>query len=122
MKRKAHRIGPYSRRNVLAKVDGRTREARLLDAARADLIAHVGGHPSATQLRLIERAAWLTLYVAMLDAKAMQSGEMTEHDSRTYLAWSNSLTRTLAALGLTGKAATPQSLAEILAAKAAEAG
>lgn len=33
---------------TLARRDGRTREARLLRAIRAELTEHVGGHPSAT--------------------------------------------------------------------------
>jgi len=67
---------------------------------RADLIAHVGGKPSATQRMLVERAVTLSLYVSKLDSKLLKNGSMTEHDSRTYLAWSNSLTRTLRELGL----------------------
>jgi hypothetical protein len=39
----------------------RTREALAL---------HCGGRPSATQRALIDRAAWLTLFVARLDEKA----------------------------------------------------
>jgi hypothetical protein len=45
-------------------------------------------------LELIERVAQLTLKVAQLDAK-LDAGAMTDHDHRHYLAWSNSLTRTL---------------------------
>ena len=68
---------------------------------RADLTEHVGGRPSATQRMLIERAAWLTIHVAQLDAKGVGPG-LTEHDHRQYLAWSNTLTRTLRTLGLEG--------------------
>ena len=102
-------IGPYSRPRTLAKMDQRTREAQILRATRRELTAHVGGRPSATQAALIERAAWLTLHVALLDAKRVQ-GAASEHDSRTYLAWSNSLTRTLAAMGL---AAAPKPVATL---------
>jgi hypothetical protein len=70
--------------------DGRSRESRLMRRVRADLVRHVGNKPSATQRALIERAAWLSLYVARLDAKAIETGSMTDHDSRQYLAWSNS--------------------------------
>ena len=94
------RIGPYSRAHSLANIDGRTREAKLLGRVRSELTAHVGGKPSATQRMLIERAATLSLHVEGLDRKVLTGGVMTEHDSRTYLAWSNSLTRTLRELGL----------------------
>jgi hypothetical protein len=107
-------IGPYSRPAVLAKLDGRTREAHLLRRVRAELVAHVGGNPSATQTALIERAAMLTLHVAMLDARMLKTGSMSEHDSKTYLAWSGSLSRALRDLGLKGAAAAPPTLADIL--------
>ena len=94
------RIGPYSRPHNLSNMDGRSREARLLRRVRSELTAHVGGKPSATQRMLIERAATLALHVETLDRKVLEGGVMSEHDSRTYLAWSNSLTRTLRELGL----------------------
>jgi hypothetical protein len=87
----------------------------LLRATRARLIEHVGGSPSAVQAELIERAAQLTLKVAQLDAK-LDAGSMTDHDHRHYLAWSNSLTRTLERLdNLTRKRRAPSapSLADL---------
>jgi hypothetical protein len=36
-----------------------------------------------------------------MDTQAPQDGGMSDHASRQYLAWSNTLTRTLKALGLT---------------------
>ena len=112
------RIGPHSRPDVLAKIDGRRREARLLQNIRQELTQHVGGAPSATQRALIERAAWLTLHVALMDAKLMEEGEgatLSERDGRQYLAWSNSLTRTLRELGHKGAPPKPaKSLQEFL--------
>ena len=113
---KSRPLGPYSRSGSLASIDGRTKEAGLLRAVRDDLTAHVGGAPSATQKALIERAAWLSLHVAQLDAKMADNGSMTEHDSRTYLAWSGALSRTLRDLGMKGASTpAPQSLADLLA-------
>ena len=88
---------------------------------RAALVAHVGGTPSATQNALIERAVQLTLRVAAMDRKFTETGTMTEHDTRTYLAWSNSLARALRDLGMKGAASKPPSLAEHLAARQAAA-
>ncbi|HVC52761.1 MAG TPA: hypothetical protein VND87_12125 [Stellaceae bacterium] len=110
----AHRIGPYSRPHRLAMLDGRTREARLLQETRDALIEHVGGSPSATQRALIERAAWLQLRVAQLDVRIAEGATFSDHDSRTYLAWSNSLGRTLAALGLKPAAPPVPRLADVL--------
>ena len=96
-------------------MDRRTREARLLAEVRADLTAHVGGSPSATQRRMIERAAWLSLHVAQLDAKVAEGGSMSYCDHRTYLAWNNTLTRLLRQLGTKGAAAKPLGLTEYIA-------
>ena len=82
---------------------------------RAELAAHVGGRPTAVQSALIERACQLTLRIVTMDRKFAEIGEQTDHDSRTYLAWSNSLTRTLAQLGVAGaSAAREPSIADLL--------
>ena len=108
-------IGSPSRPGALTRLDGRSREARLLRDTRAELAAHVGGKPSATQTALITRAAMLTLYLARMDAKAMETGAMSDHATREYLAWSNTLTRTMRQLGLKGIAEKAPSLSEIIA-------
>ena len=61
---------------------------------------------------LIERAVQLSLQIALLEAKQAQ-GAFTEHDSRTYLAWSNSLTRLMKQIGMKGAAERPRTLADI---------
>lgn len=102
----------------LARMDGRTKAARLLRETRADLVAHVGGRPSATQAAMIEQAAQLQLRLAVMDRKFAETGAQTDHDSRTYLAWSNSLSRLLCRLGIKGAAQRGPSLAEHLASRA----
>jgi hypothetical protein len=109
-------VSPYSRPSTLAKLDGRTRESRLMREVRAELVAHVGGNPSATQRVLIERAVQLNLQIALLDAK-QASGGYTEHDARAYLAWTNTLTRLMRQLGMKGAIERPRTLAEIHAAR-----
>ncbi|MCA0344132.1 MAG: hypothetical protein LCH99_30985 [Proteobacteria bacterium] len=112
------KLGPHHRPNALAKLDGRTREAQLMRKVRIDLTDHIGGFPSATQAALIDRAAWLSLHVALMDEKTMQpdAGPLSERDSRQYLAWSNALTRILRDLGADRpKASKPrQSLADMI--------
>lgn len=107
------KIGPYSRAHRLAKVDGRTRLAKLMRETRSALIEHVGGDPSATQRALIERVVWLTVKCSQIDAKIV-AGTDTEYDGKSYLAWSNALRRALRDLGMAPKAARPPSLAELL--------
>ena len=114
-------MSPYSRPAALAKLDGRTREGRLVRDTRSALIAHIGGQPSATQRALVERAVQLTLRIASMDRKFAETGVQTEHDSRTYLAWSASLSRALRDLGMKGVAEKPRTLAEIRADRATAA-
>jgi hypothetical protein len=54
---KVRRLGPYSKPAVLAKIDQRTKEARILHDTRESLVEHVGGSSSAVQSALIDRAA-----------------------------------------------------------------
>lgn len=115
------RLSPYSRPPALAKLDHRSREAKFMAARRAELIAHVGGKPSATQRMMIERAVWLSLQVAMLDLKQAENQAFTMHDTKAYLGWTNTLTRLLRHLGMTGAAEKPRSLQEHLATKASAA-
>lgn len=91
-------LGPYSR--SLTALDGRTKAARLLKDARAELLALVGGTPTQQQKMLIETASQILLRIKLMDAKLAVTGEQTECDSRTYLAWSNSYRRAVARLGL----------------------
>ncbi len=101
--------------------DGRSADAVLLRRTKAALCAHVGGKPSATQRALIDRAAQLTLHVARMDARAMEDGGLSDHATREYLAWSNTLSRTLALLGLDAVPAPPPrvpTVKEILAEQA----
>ncbi|OQP86024.1 hypothetical protein BTR14_13150 [Rhizobium rhizosphaerae] len=96
-----HEVGPHSRPNVLAKLDGRRREAKLMQKVRKELSEHIGGKLTAPQRALIERAAMLTLHLALMDAKVLEedAGPLSERDSRQYLAWSNALTRIMRDLG-----------------------
>ncbi len=106
---------------TLARLDGRTKKARLLRQIRAELTAHVGGQPSATQRTLIEQAAQLQLRVAVMDAKFAATGAQTDHNSRTYLAWANSLSRLLRQLGVKARSADAPDLRSYLAARAGSA-
>jgi hypothetical protein len=109
-------IGAYSRAHRLAKVDGRTKVAKLICDTRSALFEHVCGAPSATQRALIERVVWLTVKCSQIDAKIV-AGADTEYDGKSYLAWSNALRRALRDLGMAPRAARPPSLAELLSAE-----
>lgn len=99
---------------AVAPLDKRTRLGKDIQAFRTELVRHVGGEPSATQAALIELAVQLRLRLASMDARFAECGEMSAHDSRTYLAWSNSLARTVRQLGLKSAAQRGPTLAEYL--------
>jgi hypothetical protein len=113
-------IGPHSRGHILAKLDQRTREARLMRQTRSDLLAHLGNAPSATQRALIDQAVSLKLHIALMDRKAAETGGvMSERDGRQYLAWANAFSRLLRQIGMKGVTERPRSLADIRASQAA---
>lgn len=111
-KNRSH-VGPYSKPNTLAKLDGRRREAKLMKDTVAELTAHVGGKPSTVQRRLIHRAAVLALRLAMMDAKA-PDGMMSERDAREYLCWNNAYVRTLREIDAGATGEKPESPDDIL--------
>ena len=102
---------------MLAKLDQRTREARLMRETRAALTEHVGGNPTATQRQLIERCVQLTLRTSLMDQRFAQSACQDDAQTKTYLAWSNALNRTLRELGLKAAPRKPLSLQDHLAAR-----
>jgi hypothetical protein len=114
-------IGPGSRPERFAKLDGRTRLAKLSKTLRSELTAHVGGNPSATQSMLIGQAVQLQLHLALLDKQTADGVEMNGHDSRYYLAWSNSLARLLTRIGMKAAPVPKATLADHLAARSGAA-
>jgi hypothetical protein len=110
-------IGAYSKAKTLAQRDGRTREGRYLRAVTREMVQHVGGNPSATERVLIDQAAQLRLRLAIMDKKFADTGDFTDHDRRSYLAFANSLTWLIHTLGLRNAAKEKApSLSEYLAA------
>jgi hypothetical protein len=103
------KLGPYSKSATLAKLDRRTKEARLLQSLRRELVAHVGGFPSTTQMLLIDQACALQLRLALMDKETYKVGAMTERNQVQYLAWSGSLQRVLRQIGLTAAPAPKDS-------------
>jgi hypothetical protein len=96
---KPRAIGAYSSAGAMAKVDGRSKEAGFMRRLRRELTEFVGG-PNAIQKQLIERCVRLSMAVELLDERLFKHGHLSDRDQRQYLAWSNSLSRTLRLLGL----------------------
>ncbi len=121
-KRVRRRVKPLAA-NVAKRIDGRTREARMLKQLRDELIAHVGGKPSVPERILIDTAARLQWHIALMDQKLIINGnEMNPLDARRYTAWCNALGRALMRLGLKSPAERGPDLASYLAQKAASSG
>lgn len=106
-------IGPYSRNASLRKLDGRTREARLVRALRDELTAHVGGKPSVTQKIIIDQAVELRLRLALMEASGGEP-EMSERNQVQYLAWHGCLVRCLTALGVKPAPVRAPSISELM--------
>ncbi len=70
---------------------------------------------------MIGRIAWLQVHLAHIDERTLRDGELSPNATREYLAWANSLSRMLQALGLAEKPKPAKTLAEHLAEKAAQA-
>jgi hypothetical protein len=101
---------------------GHSREARLLGVLRRELIAHVGGNPTAPQRALIDRCALLQVHLARMDERMFEAGELSDHAGRQYLAWANSVSRMLQALGLQAVEPKAPTLKDHIAALQAKAG
>jgi hypothetical protein len=103
---------------ISTRLHGNSTERRAAARLRADLIAHCGGRPSATQMAMIEQATELKLRLAVMDQDFIRTSRRSAHASRDYLAWSNSMVRLLRQLGLKGAAENPPDLQAYLAARA----
>jgi hypothetical protein len=92
---------PENLRQVLRpRLDGRTAIARQVDFLRATLLAELGPQPTRRQEALVAQVAELKIRLLAMDRAFLRTGEMTVHDSRVYLAWSNSYVRALRLLGI----------------------
>jgi hypothetical protein len=100
-------VGQHSRPDRWQKLDGRTREARQLRAVVADLTAHVGGSPSATEKLLIDRLARVYLRLALFDQK-LEAGTFTDHDGRVYGALHTAIRLMTRQLGMKPAGAKPE--------------
>jgi hypothetical protein len=105
----------FATRGAAIRMDGRGQAARYMRRIRLELAAHVGGQPSTVQKAIIERLAWLALHMARIDARSIETGEMSDHARREYLAWSNTYARLMTQLGLHPTAVHSQSLQDYLA-------
>jgi hypothetical protein len=95
------RYHTYARAVILGQPDGRSKEGLLLRSVKRDLFNHFGSEKNVTlpQRILCERVAHLQLMLSKFEERACR-GELTPHDHREYVCYSNSLARALTALGI----------------------
>ncbi|MBW4091912.1 MAG: hypothetical protein HIU82_12520 [Proteobacteria bacterium] len=115
---RGHRTRPPESLKISVRADNRTRLGREMNRFREAMLAALGPTPTNAQRAMVEQAIQLRTRMIPLDAKFVETGVQSIHDSRVYLAWSNSYCRLLDRLGLDmSAAAEPQpSLAAALAA------
>lgn len=93
------RIGMFSSQRAVREIDGRTREAKIVNATIADLTEQVGGNPSAAQKLLIHATAVVVLRIrCALDKYG--SGANIESLDKHFVSLQNSLRLNLITLGL----------------------
>ena len=98
-------------------LDGRTREAKIVNATIADLTAQVGGSPSAAQQLLIHATAIVVLRIrCALDKYGTGKGEVESLDKH-FVSLQNSLRLNLVTLGLEAAKDRPPSLERYLGAQ-----
>ena len=114
----SRKLSIWSRR-PLAAIDRRTLEGRREKEVEAELVAHVGGSPSAVQKILIARAARLTVVIELLERQVVEHGEVADLAGRQILAWIGTLSRILKLLGVERPQQMPQRLADVLKVRAA---
>ena len=84
----------------LHRLDGRTREARMLDDVRRELLRQVGANPSPTVRRLVEQVAQLSLQAALVERRFAEKGEITDAERWLYANLCNSQAKLLGLLGM----------------------
>jgi hypothetical protein len=117
-------VGPYSlaiQRGARGwAVDGRSREGKFLRTYEHMLTVHVGGEPSRVQTELIRRAARVALRLELMDEESLLKPGISERQSRYYLAWHNTLVRTLREIGVVAAGDRAGTLEDLMARTAAE--
>jgi hypothetical protein len=101
--------GPFSRAFRKGAIDQRSRAT-----ARHHMTEHMGGNPTIAQRVLIDRIAWLMLHCHLLDQRVVSGTAWGENDRKCYLAFSNSLVRSLREIGFEASAGREPTLAEVL--------
>jgi hypothetical protein len=95
-------IGPNSTSGRLAKLDGRSKEAKFQRQVQTELIGALGGEDRVTfaQRMLVGLAAIKALRLMMLAERLIAENNPPEEVDRRFAWFSNSLRRDLQALGL----------------------
>jgi len=107
----------------LDRVDGRTREAKILHEVEAALVTDLGGDPSAQEVILLQRVAVKSLRCFLSEREILKhtgDGQRRQRLEQDYISWSNSLRSDLALLGLERRAKSVMDLTTYIASQEAK--
>ncbi len=88
---------------AIGKVDKRTKLGRFMRDTERDLIAQLGGKPSAAQRLMVKTVVLKAARLHQLESDLVEAGTEASPADYQRLAWLNSLSRDLAELGLKPK-------------------
>ena len=116
-------VGAWRRKRELAFLDRRRDEARFMSELRQDLVADLGGNPSAARRLLIDCACFAALRISRLTTPWLGRGEdLNPSQLAELVTWQGELRATLKVLGIERVEAAPPALAELLTPAAQEGG
>jgi len=107
----------------LDRVDGRTREAKILHEVEAALVTALGGDPSPQETIMIQRISVKSLRCFLSECeilKCSSDGQRRARLEQDYLSWANSLRADLSLLGLARRAKSVMDLPTYIAQKEAQ--
>ena len=108
-------VGAWRRKRELAFLDRRRDEARFMSELRQDLVADLGGNPSAARRLLIDCACFAALRISRLTTPWLGRGEdLNPSQVAELVTWQSELRATLKVLGVERLEAAPPSLQELL--------
>ena len=80
---------------TLQPLDHRSLAGRHVAATREKLVDFVGGNPTEPEKEIISCCAMLSLQIAQMDRRIAAGDTFTEHDSASYLDWTNTFCKIL---------------------------
>src|SRR3954452_14000136 len=115
-------VGPWEARRQLSFVNRNHERGRFVAALRAEMIADLGGDPSAAKRLLVDMATYAALQVSRIVTPDLARGEdLTREQVDDLAKWQRELRDTLRVLAIERLEPAPPSLQQYLAERASKA-